>query len=99
FGHSLARVLQRRRAVDHRPRRVDPRLEIGQLERDRLVARDWLAERAALVRPTHGVLEAALREPDAHRGNTDASTVKRCEKNAGATTALAEHRVRRDSTI
>ena len=52
-----------RAACSHeQPRRLDARRHVGQLELDRLVLGDRLAERLALLRVREGVLEAPRRD-------------------------------------
>ena len=89
----LRGVLERRGPIDQRPRGVDARLQVGQLERDGLVAGDRLAEGAALIGPA----TEWSRQPWA-RPTPIAPTPMRppssvAQEDARAAAALAEQRV------
>src|SRR5882762_10731526 len=62
--------------VDEQPRRRDLRGHIGELCLDRLELGDRLAERPALLGVLQRLVECALRETDAHRGDTDPPDVE-----------------------
>src|ERR1700684_2599186 len=66
---ALAGVLHRRRAAHEQPRRVDLRRHVGELELDRLVLGDRLAERLALLGVFERQLERALGEAGGARGD------------------------------
>ena len=63
--------------ISEQPRRLDLRGHVGELELDRLVLRDRLAERLALLRVAKAQLERALRQPDAARGDVRAPDLER----------------------
>ena len=65
-----------RRAAHEQPGRVDLRGHVGELELDRLVLGDRLAEGLALLRVLQRQLERALREPDAAGRDVDAAQVE-----------------------
>src|SRR5947209_2497967 len=92
-------VLERRRPVDQRAGRADASFEVGELERNGLVAGDRLPEGAALVSPVDRVIQAALSQADAHRRDTYSAAIERAQEDARATAALAEHRVVWNPTI
>src|SRR5690606_9504863 len=67
----------RRRLVVGQPRGVHARLHVGDLELDRLVRADRVAECLAFVRVPHALVDTALREPDAERGDRDPRSEER----------------------
>src|SRR5581483_6470365 len=74
---ALARVLHARRLEREHPRRLDLRRHVGELELDRLVLGDRLAERLALLAVAERQLERALGDADAAGGDVDAPDLER----------------------
>src|SRR3954447_25069479 len=74
---ALARVLEPRRAQREQPGGVDLRGHVGELELDRLVLRDWLAERLALLRVAESQLQRTLRDPHAAGGHVHTADLER----------------------
>src|SRR6185437_4978630 len=74
---ALAGVLHRCGTAHEQPRGVDLGGHVGELELDRLVLGDRLAERLALLGVFHGQLERALGEPHAARRDVDPAEVER----------------------
>src|SRR5579883_2502037 len=77
---ALAAVLHRGRLADEEPRRLDLGGHVGELELDRLVLADGLAERPALLRVADGVLEGRLRHTDRAGGDVDAPDLEAGER-------------------
>src|SRR6266571_3170564 len=75
-----ALVLEPRGAVDELPPGLDLRRHVGELELDRLEARDRPAELVPLLRVGGGEVVRTLRQPDAHRGDRDAAAVEDLEE-------------------
>ena len=59
------------------PRRLEPGAHLGELERDRLVLGDRLAERLSLLAVAQRQLERALGDADAAGGDVDAAELER----------------------
>src|SRR5215210_4473886 len=74
---ALARVLHARGLQGEQPGRFEPRSHLGELERDRLVLGDRLAERLALLRVAQGQLERALGDADAASSHVHATQLER----------------------
>src|SRR3954447_12168294 len=74
---ALAGVLHPGGAERHQARRVDLRRHVGELELDRLVLGDRLAERLALPGVLQRELERALGDADAARGDVHAPDLER----------------------
>ena len=72
------------------PGGLDRDLEVGDLERDALLAPDRAAERLALLRVRDRQVEAALDQPDGERGDRDPAVVEGGEELREALPALAE---------
>jgi hypothetical protein len=92
-------VAERGGLVDEQPRRLDRGLQVGELERDRLLGADRPAERLALVRVPQRVLEAGLDEAGRERGDRDAAVVERGEELGEPAAALAEQVLLRDAAV
>ena len=70
---ALARVLALRRLEHEEPSRLDLGRHLRELQLDRLVLRDRLAERLPLLRVADRLLEGACRDPDCARCDVDAA--------------------------
>src|SRR5205085_7383642 len=75
-----ALVFQPCRLVDHRAAGLDLRGHVGELELHGLEFRDRLAELLPLLRVGEREVVCALRNPDAHRGDRDATAVEDLEE-------------------
>src|SRR4051794_20850359 len=73
---ALARVLHAGRLEGEQPRGLDLRGHVGELELDRLVLGDRLAERLALLAVAQTELQRALRDPDAAGRDVDAADLQ-----------------------
>src|SRR5436190_8746732 len=73
---ALAAVEHSRRALDQLLRTLDLRRHVGELQLDRLVLPDRLAESAALLRVAKRHLERALGDAGAARGDVDAAELE-----------------------
>src|ERR1700710_128444 len=74
---ALAAVLHPRRFAGDQTSRLEPRRHVGELERDRLVLGDRLAEGFALLAVFERQLERPLGDADAARGDVDAADLER----------------------
>src|SRR5215210_3774141 len=74
---ALAGVLHPGRLQREQARRLDLRRHVGELELDRLVLGDRLAEGLALLRVAQGQLERALGDPDAAGRDVDPAHLER----------------------
>ena len=72
----LTAILHQRGVQHELAPRLDLGGHVGELELDRLVLRDGLAEGAALLRVTYGILEGGLRHTDGAGGDIDASDLQ-----------------------
>src|SRR4051812_40191762 len=85
-----ALVTEPRRVVRVHPRRLDGDLHVGQLELQPLERTDRALERLAFARVLHALVEAALGEADAERGDRDAPVVQDLQELREPLAALAE---------
>src|SRR6476646_6102382 len=92
---ALASVLHPRRLAGQQARRLDLGRHVGELELDRLVLGDRLAEGLALLAVAEGQLERPLGDADAAGGDVDAADLERVhhlhEALADAGLLAAEH--------
>src|SRR5581483_4444333 len=93
---SLARILAFGRLEHQEPRRLDPRRHLCELQLDRLVLRDRLAERLALLRVADRLLERPGRDPDRPRRDVHSAELDPAHEVAEAlpqACLAADHRV------
>src|SRR5665213_3590683 len=86
----LAVVLEPGGAVDELAAGLDLRRHVRELELDCLKLRDRLAELPPFLRVREREIVRALREPDAHRSDRDASAVENLHELVEALAALTE---------
>ncbi len=84
------RVLEARGAQRQQPGRVDLGRHVGELELDRLVLGDRLAERPALLRVGERVLERGARDAERLGRDADPAAVERRHRDLEAAADLAE---------
>ena len=94
-----ARVLLHRRLVNEQPRRLDLGRHVGELGLDRLEARDRPAERVALAGVRERLVQRALREADAHRGDADPAAVEDLQELPQSRAAGAEQVLLRNAAV
>ena len=85
-------VHQPRRLVDQRAQHLALRLQLDERELDRLVRRQRLAERLALLGVLHRLVDAELRRAEARRRLADAVLVEEVLDDAEAAALTAEDR-------
>src|SRR5712692_429099 len=86
---ALAPVVDLGRLLDQQPRRLGARRHLAELELDRLVLADRLAEGLALLRVLDRLGERRLRDADAARGDVDPSELEAADRLLEAAALLA----------
>src|SRR5579863_7274835 len=77
---ALAAIVDMRRILHEEPRRPDLRCHLAELELDRLMLADRLAERPSLLAVTHCLVERGLGHADAARGDIDAAQLETTQR-------------------
>ena len=98
-GRALAAVPRLRRALREKPRRVDLRGHLGDVELDRLELGDGPAELAPLLRVLHRRLPGAARHPDSERRDRDPPAVEDLHRVDEAASRRAEQVFSGDAAI